>query len=149
MLQIKKVSDLNNHNIYALLECSVVEGYRFIKRLINEYDNETNRFDKNGEVLFVIELDDQVIGIGGLNIDPYLNNDTVGRIRHIYIEPKHRRKKIGKQLVELLLDEAKKHFKGVRLYTENPLADQLYQMVGFEKVEGQNKASHIIEFKPY
>src|SRR5690606_16545365 len=145
MIQIKKVTDLNTFDITTILESSLSEGYRFIRRLIEEYKNGTNRFDKKGEILLIIELEKQVIGIGGLNIDPYLNEEQVGRIRHIYIDPKHRGKRIGKQLVELLVEESSKDFKKLRLLTENPIADQLYQKVGFKKVEGHYKASHVLE----
>jgi len=145
MIQIKKVSDLNKYDITTILESSLAEGYRFIQKLIDEYKNGTNRFDKNGEILLIVELENKVIGVGGLNIDPYLNEDQVGRVRHIYIEPKHRGKRIGKQLVKLLVEESRKNFYRLRLFTENPVAEQLYLNVGFKKVEGHYKASHIIE----
>ena len=145
MMQIKRVVDLNTYDITPLLDSSVAEGYRFIQKLIDEYDNGKNRFDKKGELLLIIELDNQVIGIGGLNIEPYLNEDQVGRIRNIYIHPKHRGKKLGEQLVQILIEQSKKDFKLLRLLTENPIADHLYQKIGFNKITGLYKATHILD----
>src|SRR5690554_1920119 len=87
---IEKVTYLERCNLNLLLDESMSEGYKFVRKLVTEYTTESNKFDKIGESLFVAIIDDQVIGIGGLNIDPYLDLLDVGRVRHLYVLPKHR-----------------------------------------------------------
>ncbi|XEC97637.1 GNAT family N-acetyltransferase [Paenibacillus tarimensis] len=79
------------------------------------------------------------------NIDPYLNQNDVGRVRHLYVSPKYRGSGVGLILLKTIIEEAKKHFNKLTLYTENPVADKLYINSGFTRVEGIFKASHIIE----
>nr|WP_318280836.1 GNAT family N-acetyltransferase [Paenibacillus bovis] len=91
-------------------------------------------------------MDDEVIGIGGLNIDPYLNLSDVGRVRHLYVLRKNRGTGAGKKLLNAIIDEARENFRTIRLSsTDNPAAVNLYIVCGFSKVEGIYKASHILE----
>ena len=129
-----------------LIDDSLSEGYKFIKRLVDEYATGSNKLDKNGESLYVAKIDGEVIGIGGLNIDPYLNLPDVGRVRHLYVLRKNRGTGVGKKPLNTIIDEARKHYRTIRLSsTVNPVADNLYIECGFVKVEGINKASHILE----
>lgn len=144
-MQMKKVLDLDTCDLNALLVCSLEEGHRFIQRLIDEYADGTSQFRRDGEALYVVEVDSQIVGIGGVSIDSYLDGGHTGRLRHIYIHPRYRRLGFGKLLVQVLLGESAKSFKQIRLSTNNPLADQMYQKLGFRRVEGVYKASHIFE----
>lgn len=48
------------------------EGFRFIRRLLHDYEEGTNRFDQLGECLVgAFASDGQLIAIAGLNTDPY------------------------------------------------------------------------------
>ncbi|HLU22699.1 MAG TPA: GNAT family N-acetyltransferase [Bacillaceae bacterium] len=117
-----------------------------IKRLVDEYTLGSNKFDKNGESLYIAKIDDEVVGIGGLNIDPYLNLSNVGRVRHLYVLRKNRGTGVGKKLLNTIIDEAKGYFRTIRLSsTEDPAAVNLYKECGFSKVEGIYKASHIFK----
>jgi GNAT superfamily N-acetyltransferase len=97
------------------------EGYKFVQKLSYEYTNGSNKFDRNEESLFVAIIDDEVIGIGGLNIDPYLELLDIGRVRHLYVLQKHRGRGVGKKLLRKIIKEAMKHFQTLTLYTENQL----------------------------
>ncbi len=46
-------------------------GYRFLRRLIEEWSTGANRFDGPGEVLLAASTHGHLVGIGGLNRDPY------------------------------------------------------------------------------
>ncbi|UOQ85762.1 GNAT family N-acetyltransferase [Gracilibacillus salinarum] len=143
---IERVTSLEQYKLDLLIDDSLAEGYKFIKRLVDEYTLEKNKFDKNGEALYVAKINKEVIGIGGLNIDPYLNLSDVGRVRHLYVLRKHRGTGIGKKLLNTIIDEAKDSFRSIRLSsTDNPAAVNLYKECGFLKVEGIYKASHILE----
>ena len=67
-------------------------GFRFLDRLVNEYKNGTNNFNKPSEALYGVYTHEGIlIGIGGLNIDPYTKGQKVGRVRRFYISKKIRK----------------------------------------------------------
>ncbi|MFS0751659.1 GNAT family N-acetyltransferase [Oceanobacillus sp. 1P07AA] len=143
---IERVTSLEQYKLDLLIEDSLSEGYKFIKRLVDEYTLGSNKFDNNGEALYVARINDEVIGIGGLNIDPYLNLSDVGRVRHLYVLRKKRGIGVGKKLLTTIIDKARGSFRTIRLLsTDNPAAVNLYIECGFSKVEGIHKASHILE----
>ena len=64
-------SSLKTRSLDRLVDESLSQGFLFIERLIREYDNGFNCFDKAGEILLTVSTQGNVIGIGGLNRDPY------------------------------------------------------------------------------
>jgi hypothetical protein len=70
-LKIKEI-DLNKTEITDLVNESLTEGHRHISRLLEDYKSGRNRFSEEGEALFAAYLKDRIIGICGLNKDPYL-----------------------------------------------------------------------------
>ncbi|GIN72671.1 N-acetyltransferase GCN5 [Bacillus sp. J14TS2] len=145
-MEIEKVTSLEQYDLDTLIDDSLSEGYKFINRLVDEYKAGSNRFDKKGEALYVAKLDGEVVGIGGLNIDPYLSLPDVGRVRHLYVLQKCRGNRVGKKLLNIIIVEARKHFRTLRLSaTDNPVANNLYIKCGFSEVDDVYKASHILE----
>ncbi|WP_193726822.1 GNAT family N-acetyltransferase [Paenibacillus guangzhouensis] len=93
---IERVVILEQYNLNLLLEESISEGYKFVQKLIDDYTVGSNKFNRSGETLFVAIIDEEVVGIGGLNIDPYLDLNDVGRLRHLYVLPRYRSSGVGK-----------------------------------------------------
>lgn len=75
----------------ALLRESCAEGFDHVRRLIAHWEDGSNRFERLGEKLFGAFHEDALIGVGGLNIDPYAGDPAIGRVRHLYVLPNHRR----------------------------------------------------------
>lgn len=145
MVLIERVTDLDQYDLQTLLNESLIEGHQFVKRLIDEYFSNENKFDRVGEVLYVAINKDRVIGVGGLNIDPYLNSPEIGRVRHLYVLDKNRGSGVGNELLINMINDARKHFRKLTLYTKNPLADKLYIHSGFKKTDDLFKATHVME----
>lgn len=141
---IERATSLEQYDLTSLVDESVSEGHKFVKKLLDEYEDGSNRFNRLGESLFVAKINGEVIGIGGLNIDPYLELNDVGRVRHLYVLPRYRRSGAGKKLLGEIIKEAKKYFRTLTLYTENPIADHLYRSLGFSTAEEIHKASHVL-----
>lgn len=120
-------------DIAALLGESLAEGHNLVKRLLDEWDDGSNRFDRSGEIVLQARLGARLVGVGGLNRDPYLDDPEVGRIRHLYVSPAARRQGVGRSLVLGLIDEARPTFRRVRLRTSQPEASLLYLALGFEE----------------
>jgi GNAT superfamily N-acetyltransferase len=118
------------------------EGFNFVRRLVDDYHSGANRFDRRGEALIGAIQKDALVGICGLNRDPYLQDPSVGRLRHLYVRPAMRGQGIGTSLVETLLAGAHDVFAGVRLRTDRDSAARFYQRLGFQPVRDAT-ASHV------
>jgi hypothetical protein len=83
MYEVQRVLDLPVQELAEMLAESETAGFRAIDRLINDWRTGANRFDCPGEALFLAKQENLVIGICGLNRDPYTNSDQIGRIRRL------------------------------------------------------------------
>ncbi|WP_114730951.1 GNAT family N-acetyltransferase [Pseudomonas fluorescens] len=123
---------------------SVTEGFRFLTRLIIDWRNGSNRFDQPGECFLGVFDNGQLIAVGGLSCDPYAT-PSVGRLRRVYVTRTSRGLKVGRFLVEHLLEHAASRFQAVRLSTDTPEGAAFYLRCGFRPVE-DDFATHVISF---
>ena len=105
MYRTVRLHELPLSEIQSLRLESQKQGHRFIARFVTEYKDGTNRFALPGEALFGVYDDERLIAIGGLNRDPFLENDSVvndgvGRVRHVYVLTEFRRQGVGTLLLE-------------------------------------------------
>ena len=114
-----------------------------MERLRDEWLSGRNRFDGPGEAFFVASIDQRMVGVCGLNVDPYANDPSVGRVRRLYVAPGARRKGAGRALVAAAIAQARVSFRKVTLRTD---ADLFFKAVGFERVEGVEAATHQLVF---
>lgn len=119
------------------------EGWRFLRRLAEEWESQANRFEGRGEALFAALLEKQLAGVCGLNVDPYAGSERVGRVRHLYVHPTCRRLGVGRALVEHVLLQARGRFESLRLRTTNPQAARLYERLGFEPSREEAICTHV------
>lgn len=106
-----------------LLVDSVDNGHQFLLKLQAEWLSGANRFSKPGERLLAATEQDWLIGVGGITIDPYLNDAAKGRIRHVYVHSRFRRKGIVAAILKDLEKDAVHHFDALTLRTNNPEAN--------------------------
>lgn len=123
---------------------AVGEGFGLVTRLRQEWESGLNRFDREGEVLLGAFRADTLLGIGGLNRDPYTNDPRLGRLRHFYVMKHERRAGIGRILVECALGHATGNFDAVRLWTDR--AASFYEHLGFDRVD-EPKATHVYSIR--
>lgn len=116
------------------------EGWRFMDRLLREWARGENRFDGAGECLLGAYAAGVLIGVGGINRDPYVGDGLVGRMRHIFVRPAWRKQGVGQRLVRAILDTPH-GFQTVRLRTDNAAAARLYERLGFDNVT-TDEATH-------
>jgi GNAT superfamily N-acetyltransferase len=110
------------------------EGFRFLARLVREFDDGGNRFAAPGEALLGCYRGAELVGVGGLNRDPYSPEPRVGRLRHLYVSPPFRRRRVGRTLVDALVAAARPHFGVLLLRTDTPAAARFYEALGFAPV---------------
>ncbi len=127
--------------LQPLAQEALSENYHFIQRTIDQWLDGSNDFSKKGEVFYAIIEDEIVVSVGGLNVDPYLNEPTTGRIRHVYTKIEYRRKGYSKRILQKILQDHTSSFQRIRLSTNNPIAARFYESLGFRRVE-EEKATH-------
>ncbi|PQV55069.1 N-acetylglutamate synthase-like GNAT family acetyltransferase [Paraburkholderia sp. BL21I4N1] len=118
------------------------QGFKFLGRLIEEWRTGSNRFNKPGERLLVALAAGNIVGIGGLNVDPYKPIGDTARLRRLYVASSFRRRGVGEALVYALLKEASGTFRVIRLSTDTEAAAAFYVRLGFSAIEDET-ATHI------
>jgi GNAT superfamily N-acetyltransferase len=142
---VERLSGVPSETLDVLLAESEREGSRFVRRILDEWAAGTNRFDQPGEALFTARLGDRLIGVCGLNVDPYAAAANVGRVRRLYVLSAYRRLGVGRQLVLAVLQAARGRFDVLRLRTTNPEAARLYESLGFTPSATTDDCTHVID----
>jgi ribosomal protein S18 acetylase RimI-like enzyme len=142
---IVRIFEIQSGAINHLLEESLSQGFQFVQRLIRDYRSGLNCFDKSGEMLLTASVQGAVVGIAGLNRDPYFNDPKVGRLRHLYVESRWRRRGIGSLLVTSLIHEANQHYQLLTLRTDNLAAKEFYQKLGFKTQPSWEHTTHHLQ----
>ena len=141
--ELIEITDGNIGRLHSLVEESKRVGYDFLQRTIDDWYNGANKFDRPGEKLWGLFIGKELIGIGGLNIDPYSPTPKVGRVRHLYIREDRRRAGYATLIMNKIMEEASYNFTVLRLFTDNTGASAFYEKLGFKQTE-EDKASHFI-----
>ena len=145
-LIIAPVDHLSLNRFAEMLAESEASGYRFLRRVVDEWESGFNRFSRPGEALLIAELSGRWVGVCGLSIDPYLDDPRVGRVRNVYVLAECRRMGIGRRLVEEAIARARGHFHMLRLRGEEERPARLYESLGFRSRQGIPNCTHILEW---
>ena len=143
--KVKQIKNLSYDDSYLLVKESKEDGFRFLERLVDDYKNGTNNFNKPGESLYgVFNKEDVLIAIGGLNIDPFSNEQKMGRLRRFYVSKDYRRNGLGRLLLKKIICDAKNYYKVLVLHTDTEQADKFYNSFGFLKENTYPKSTHYL-----
>jgi GNAT superfamily N-acetyltransferase len=148
---IIRLQDLPTDHLSGLVTESEDTGHRFLRRLLDDWESGANRFRRPGEALFAAtagDPDDRIVGVCGLNIDPYLSEGRVGRVRHLYVAVDCRRRGVGHQLLSKVVEVAQGTFDLLRLWTDNSIAASFYEKMGFRACSGVPDCTHILRLAP-
>lgn len=129
-------------DLERLAEIAMHEQHGMVDRLLIDFREGSNTFSKPGEGLWVVRESGRAIAVGGINIDPYYDDSSLGRIRHLYVHPQFRRSGVGTDLMKLIEDSGTQYFESFQLFTTHPIASRFYEALGYERVEGRWKVSH-------
>jgi GNAT superfamily N-acetyltransferase len=127
-----------------LLKKSQSEGFNLVLRLCENWESGVNRFNRAGEAFFAAEQEGRLLGIGGRSKDPYLNDESVLRVRHVYVLPDWRRFGIASALMKKILEIPSAGYKKMTLRTLNPAARKFYEALGFTYI-GEGEVTHELE----
>jgi GNAT superfamily N-acetyltransferase len=141
---IARLFDLPADAIAPLVVESEREGWRFVHKLADEWATGVNRFDRPGEALLAAWGNGRLVGVCGLNIDPYARGPAIGRVRRLYVLAAFRGRGVGRLLVQAVLQSAPKWFRSLRVRTENATAGRLYERLGFTPAIGASDCTHTL-----
>ena len=127
----------------ALVVESEAEGFRFLRRLRDEWLSGANRFSREGEVLLGVFEAERLVAVGGVN----RATARVGRLRRFYVARDARSQGVGRELARHLLALAARRFARVELRTDTVEADRFYRAIGFSKLPPGSDATHAIELE--
>ncbi|WP_175625151.1 MULTISPECIES: GNAT family N-acetyltransferase [Oxalobacteraceae] len=140
-LKTSRVTQLPD-DIDALLQPATSEGFRFLNRLVQDYSAGINCFDQPGEALYVIRRNEDLIAIGGINVESSISDRRLGRIRRLYVHPDERRGGIGRLLMTEIEKHATECFDTLQLFTDTTDASNFYCRLGYQLVTGDT-VSHV------
>jgi len=142
---IKELTSLVPVKQSNLVKESVEEGFRFLERLVKEYERGINRFDQKGEGLYGVFIKgENLVAVGGITIDPFSNDHTVGRLRRFYVSRAHRRNGMGELLLSSIVKKAQVEFRTIVLHTDTMQGHRFYTAFGFERNESYPKSTHLM-----
>jgi len=125
----------------ALRAESIVQNFNMLRRLEECWQSGENRFNAPGEKLLGAFVGGKLVGVCGLNRDPFSQHPRAGRIRHLYISEAWRGNLIGQQLLNAVMANASTWFNF--LDTNAPQkAFRFYEKAGFQPVADENGVTH-------
>ena len=143
MVQLARLVELPS-DIELLLSEARAEGFGMLDTLVKGVSDGSNRFDRDGELLLAAWDGSDLVAVGGLNVDPYLSDPLIGRVRHLYVSSSHRNRGVGGALVGRIISEARGRFTKLRVRTRDSAAGAFYETLGFEP-SNEPDVTHILE----
>jgi GNAT superfamily N-acetyltransferase len=142
---ITRLEALSLDHLAELVTESEQSGCRFVRRLVEEWEGGVNRFAQPGEALFAAVFDSRVVGVCGLNRDPFATSPGVGRVRRLYVLAAFRRRGIGRRLLREVVIAARSVFQSLRVRTGTHEAALLFAALGFRATSGVPDCTHVLE----
>ena len=126
MIRLKRVIGALPFGLDAMREEARAENHRMLDTLAADWESGKTRFDRPGELLYAVFVDDELAGIGGLTLEPALPGAL--RMRRFYVARRFRRHGVGRELALALL-----HGRNGRLVTANAAAgsEPFWEALGF------------------
>ncbi|MEW4282708.1 GNAT family N-acetyltransferase [Priestia koreensis] len=145
MSSCKRIMYLKQEELQPLLKESKEDGFRFLQRLWDDYEQGVNCFHEQGEVLMgVYNEEGRLLAIGGIN---RTDQQSVGRLRRFYVARSQRRKGTGGELLEALIAHATTSYTQLVLFTDTQIGDEFYRSKGFVKTSVASHVTHVLELK--
>ena len=146
---IQQVDQLPSQ-IQDLVVASEKEGFHFIQKLVDEFQQGTNQFNRHGEFLLLAFDGQKLVACGGLNIQMSDDEETnqsnarhkIGRVRRFYVLPEYRRFGLARKLLQELEKRAKPNFSALCLFTGTKVAAQFYQKQNYVFVENHSNYNY-------
>lgn len=138
-VNVRKLTE--DDDLTLLVTAGLAEGFTFMARLAREHTQ--GDFARPGALLLGVFEGEFLLGVGGVTPDPYTPDLEVGRIRHVYVLLKARRRGAARLLLENLVASAPSHYTRLRLRTPTERGAAFYRACGFADTDEPN-ATHTL-----
>lgn len=105
------------------------DGHRSVDRLVDEWVDDRNRFDRPGECLLLAYGGGILAGVGGVTVEP--TDISLFRVRRLYVRVAARRHGVGRLIVETLLHHVRSHTGVVTVNAGTAEASAFWLRMGF------------------
>ena len=133
-------SDIDD--IRHLAHLASAEGFQFLDRFVSELQQDSVALDSPREFFLGFVVHGDLVGMGGVTPDPYVQDAQTGRVRHLYVRPDHRRESVGRDLLHELESRAFMTYSILRLRTDTIAAARFYEALGYRPVDDAT-ATHV------
>ncbi|MBY3387830.1 GNAT family N-acetyltransferase [Rhizobium laguerreae] len=140
-IDIRQIRDRLPQEIADLESEARREGHCHVARLIDEWSPGDIKFEHHGERLLGAYVDDALVGIGGITVDPAMSGAL--RMRRFYIRPAMRGRGIGRMLALALLEHAQSCCTVVTVHAGNDGAARFWESLGFQP-HGRDGHTHLL-----
>ncbi len=137
MIQLVRVFDDLPEGFAALRDEAQAEGHRHMSRLAEEWTSGAQRFAGDGEALLAAMLGGDLVGVGGITLEPTEASESALRMRRLYVAPRARRMGVARTLATALAQEGFGHAALITVHAGNPAADLFWEAQDFERVSGR------------
>ena len=121
---------------------AAAEGFRFVERLVRDFEEGEQCFDRDGEALFELRLQDVLVGVGGVTRGLDSSQPHIGRLRRVYVHPHYRGIGAGRRLVSNIESHAWASFSQLTLRTHVDAASAFYVALGYRPVADHPTVTH-------
>ena len=133
MLQLVRLETDLPAGFDALRAEADAEGHRNMARLAEELATGSTRF----EALFAAMLGGELVGIGGMTLEPEATAEPAIRMRRLYVARRARLGGVARTLASALIQEAWDSVALLTVHAGNPGAARFWEAQGFGPVEGR------------
>ena len=144
-MDLRPLTSADLDGLETLIALSEAEGFHFLKRITREFGADPAYFDSDRSLVLGACDGARLVAVGGLTPDPYIDDPTVGRIRHVYVASAYRRGGIGRRLITALEGRARKVYVYLRLRTDTASGAAFYVDLAYRPVVAAT-ATHMRAF---
>lgn len=145
-MKIRPLTDADTPAIRELAIAAEAEGFHFLTRFVHEIESGVHAFSSDTACFLGAEAEGDLIALGGVTRDPYVEEPGIGRLRHVYLPPPERRRDTGRALVAALEAAAAPMYHRLRLRTDTEAAARFYESLGYRRVD-EPAATHVKTFR--
>jgi predicted acetyltransferase len=109
-------------SLSALEADAVADACVMVSRFLQDWRSGQNRFARPGEKAYIAMRGERICAVCGLNRDPFATDDSIGRVRRLYVAVQDRRSGIGTAVIDRLMADACGVYTLVHLRTHDPEA---------------------------
>lgn len=134
-LRVERISLLPDR-LDRLREEAAEEGSDIIEDLWSEWQDNTNRFTRPGEMLVAATVNSELAGIGGIMQD-FVDPASL-RMRRFYVRRGYRRRGVGRAIARYVLCHALPLKREIVLHAEGAEAKTFWEELGFVEIDREN-----------